>query len=331
MTTSNALPPIEFGAEDDGFHFHLLGDDWWATETSWFSFHSADRALGGWLYTMARPNIGTVAGGAWVWDDTASLPWEVPYSTNYSALRLPEGADLTNVVLPTGVAIEVLDAGMSYALGYEDPDRLNISLRFDGIMPPEPLIATHSTFGPARHFDQFGHVTGHLDLHGEHIDIDCLAMRDRSWGRRREDRPRQGAYVTGAVTPDHAFLAVTNTTSDADDVAYGFLRRHGLTAPLRHGSRRVERDTSTGWVVHVEIDASDTMGRALNAKGSPVSRIILNRHTFIDVNSLMRWQIDGEVAWGEDQDMWPIHRWSEMRREAGSRVPYNRQAGQLQP
>ena len=71
-----------FTPADDGLH--QLSDRWWETETAWFSFHVPERCLGGWLYTMIRPNIGTVAGGAWVWDETAELPWAVRYSTNYS-------------------------------------------------------------------------------------------------------------------------------------------------------------------------------------------------------------------------------------------------------
>ena len=53
---------------------------------------------------MVRPNIGTVAGGAWVWDDTAELPWDVLYSTNYSALQLPADADLRDVDAADGRA-----------------------------------------------------------------------------------------------------------------------------------------------------------------------------------------------------------------------------------
>ena len=62
---------------------------------------------------MVRPNIGTVAGGAWVWDDTAWLPWDVRYSANYSALQLPPDTDLRDVVLPTGVAIRVVEPTQS--------------------------------------------------------------------------------------------------------------------------------------------------------------------------------------------------------------------------
>jgi len=305
-----------FGPADDRFHFAELGDDWWATETSWFSFHNAERRLGGWLYTMARPNIGTVAGGVWIWDDSASLPWEVPYSVNYSALALSITDDLDDITLPTGVTITMREPGQTYALSYRDGDRLELSLRFDGVMPPEPLTAVGSTFGSAHHFDQFGRVTGHVVLHGERIEVDCLAMRDRTWGRRPEDRPRQAAYVTGAWSADDAFLAVTNAGDYRQDVTYGFLRRDGATVPLRGGERTVERSDEHGWMTRIVLDAVDAEGRTLRAVGEAVSRIIVNRHTFIDVNSLVRWDLDGRVGWGEDQDMWPVHRWSAYRRDA---------------
>lgn len=304
-----------FSARDDGFHFDVMGDDWWATETAWFSFHHPGRNLGGWLYSMARPNIGIISGGAWVWDHTAHLPWEVPYSANYTALPLPKDRDLTDITLPTGVSIKVLEPCMSYALGYDDPERLQVRLRFDGVMPPEALTATGSTFGSAHHFDQIGRVSGHIVLHGEHIEIDCLAMRDRTWGRRPENRPRQASYITGVASSEHGFLAVTNVRPEGDQVAYGFLRRDGCTVGLAGGERRVHRDGATGLTSRIELDATDKEGRTLSAVGKPVSRIIINRHTFIDANSLLRWTLNEEEAWGEEQDMWPTHRFSQMRRE----------------
>lgn len=305
-----------FTERDDRFHFAEMGNDWWATETAWFSFCNPERRLGGWFYTMARPNIGTVAGGAWIWDHTAHLPWEVLYSANYSALQLPRDQDLDNITLPTGVSIRVLEPCMSYALGYNDGDRLQAALRFDGVMPPEPLTSTGSTFGHAHHFDQIGRVTGELVLHGETIPIDSLSVRDRTWGRRPEDRPRQAAYVTGVATAAHGFLAVTNVEADRNPVAYGFLRRDGHTVRLIGGERRIVRDTEQGWITRIELQAKDANGRELVAIGEPVSRIIINRHTFIDINSLIRWDMNGESGWGEDQDMWPVHRWSRMRRIA---------------
>ena len=311
MTTQTFTP------RDDRFHFEEMGQDWWATETAWFSFHHPARRLGGWLYTLIRPNIGTVSGGAWVWDHRAHLPWEALYTANYTALELPRDQNLDDCKLPNGVAVRVLEPCKRYALGYDDGERFQAQLEFNGVMPPEPLTAASSTFGSAHHFDQFGHVTGEIVLHGERIAIDCIGMRDRTWGRRPEDRPRQAAYVTGAADANNGFLAVTHVRPEGDKVAYGFLRRDGNTISLAEGERSVERDPQQGWITRITIAARDQAGREFVAVGEPMSRIILNRHTFIDINSLIRWDLNGVEAWGEDQDMWPIHRWARVRREAG--------------
>ncbi len=304
-----------FTPRDDKFHFAEMGDDWWATETSWFSFHHPERKLGGWFYSMFRPNIGTVAGGAWAWDDSAHLPWEILYSANYSAQQLSRDQDLDDCRLGNGVSIKVLEPCQRYALGYDDGDRFKANLIFVGVMPPEPLTAVGSTFGSAHHFDQFGRVTGEIVLHGERIVLDCIGMRDRTWGRRPEDRPRQAAYVTGAADGKHGFLAVTNVKPEGDLISYGFLRRDGETVSLAGGERILERDPREHWVTRITIKAHDAKGREMKAVGVPVSRVILNRHTFIDVNSLIRWDLDGQVAYGEDQDMWPVHRWARLKRE----------------
>ena len=306
-----------FEPKDDDWHFGEMDDDWWATETAWFSFHNAERKLGGWFYTMARPNIGIISGGAWIWDDTGHFPWDVPFSANYTALPIPKDQSLTDIRLPTGVSIRVIEPCTSYALGYDDGGRglLSAELRFDAVMPPEPLTAAGSTFGSAHHFDQFGRVSGHIVLHGERIAIDCLGMRDRTWGRRPENRPRRAGYITGMADPDTGFLAVTNVKPEAETVAYGFLRRDGRTVPLAEGVRTGERDAETGCTTSAELRLTDQEGRQLVAKGDSVSRIIINRHTFIDINSLIRWDCGGDgIAWGEEQDMWPMHHFERMKR-----------------
>ena len=310
-----AAAPV-FTPRDDNFHFEQMGDRWWMTETSWFSFCHPARKLGGWLYTMARPNIGTVAGGAWVWDDTAHLPWEVPYSANYTALRLPRDQDLSDITLPTGVSIRMVEPCMRYALGFQDADRCTMALQFDGIMPPRPLRRGGSPFGAASHFDQFGRVTGEITLHGERIAIDCLAMRDRSWGPRPEHRPKMSAYVTGIASERDAFLAVTRWEGGVEEIAYGFMTRDGETADLVSGTRVVERDPHEGWVTRITVKGADEQGRTLHAVGTRLSGIIINRHSFIDSNGLIVWVINGQEGHGEDQDMWPVHDWAAFRRAA---------------
>lgn len=303
-----------FTARDDDFHFAEMGDRWWMTETSWFSFCNPDEKLGGWLYTMARPNIGTVAGGAWVWDHTAHLPWEVLYNANYTALRLPRDQDLSDITLPTGVSIKAVEPTMGYELGVSDGDVCQMELRFRGIMPPRPLRKGGSPFGDSNHFDQFGRVTGTVRLGGRTVAIDCLAMRDRSWGPRPEHRPKRSAYVTGIAGERDGFLAVTKWHGGVEEIAYGFMIRDGETADLVSGRRHVERDPAQGWVTRVAIEGKDERGRTLEAVGTRLSGITINRHSFIDSNGLMEWSLNGHTGHGEDQDMWPVHDWAAMRR-----------------
>ncbi len=309
---------MSFTAEDDKFHFSQMGDRWWMTETSWFSFNHPERKLGGWLYTMARPNIGTVAGGAWVWDDTAHLPWEIPYNANYTALRLPRDQDLTDITLPTGVSIKMLEPCTRYRLGFKDGGRCEMALEFAGIMPPHPLRKPGSPFGGAHHYDQIGRVTGEITLQGETIAIDCLAVRDRSWGPRPEHRPKKSAYVTGVASERDAFLAVTKWNGDVEEIAYGFMIRDGETTDLVSGRRTVERDPVHGWVTSITMEGVDERGRTLHARGTRLSGLIINRHSFIDSNGLIAWTINGHAGHGEDQDMWPVHDWSDFRRSARS-------------
>lgn len=303
-----------FTARDDNFHFAEMGDRWWMTETSWFSFCKPEEKLGGWLYTMARPNIGTVAGGAWVWDDSAHLPWEIPYNANYTALRLPRDQDLSDITLPTGVSIKAVEPTMGYELAVRDGDVCDMTLHFQGIMPPRPLRKEGSPFGGANHFDQFGRVTGTVRLGERLIEIDCLGMRDRSWGPRPEHRPKKSSYITGIASERDAFLAVTKWHGDVEEIAYGFMIRDGEIADLVSGTRRVERDPHEGWVTRIVVEGTDELGRQLRAEGTRLSGLIINRHSFIDSNGLMAWSINGHDGHGEDQDMWPVHDWSAMRR-----------------
>ncbi len=305
-----------FTAQDDHFHFDQMSDRWWITETAWFAFCNPERKIGGWLYSMFRPNIGTIAGGAWVWDDTAHVPWEVPYSANYTALQIPRDQLLTDIKLPTGVSIKMLEPLMRYKLGFEDTGKLSVDLEFNAVMPPRALRKGDSSFKNLSHFDQFGQVKGHIVLHGESIPIDCYAIRDRSWGPRPEHRPGKSAYVTGIASPDDAFLAVTKWNDETNPVAYGFMIREGKTGDLVSGRRIVERCPKQGWVTKITIEARDEFGRDLHAVGERLSGIIINRHSFIDSNGLIAWTINGKVGHGEDQDMWPVDRWSAFRREA---------------
>jgi hypothetical protein len=150
--------------------------------------------------------------------------------------------------------------------------------------------------------------------------LDCFGMRDRSWGPRPEHRPKKSAYVTGIASERDAFLAVTRWNGDVEEIAYGFMIRDGEIGDLVSGCRRVERDPVHGWVTRIVIEGRDERGRNLEAVGTRLSGIIINRHSFIDSNGLIAWSINGHEGDGEDQDMWPVHDWAAFRRESRSAI-----------
>jgi hypothetical protein len=303
----------------DDFH-EPETDDWWEHETFWFWFFHPERRLGCWSYHYVRPNIGVAGGGVFVWDDTAWFHMETPYYINYTNSPLPVPLDLRDVTFSSGQRIRVIDPMRHYRLEFRDRDTISFDLDWIAIMPPWVRVSGHDMMvtddagageRKPRHFDQFGHVTGTFVLHGEELEIDCLAMRDRSWWHRRaEPWKRNGGrseYITGAATPDHGFFGAGPG---------GFVVLDGRRRALVRGTKRRARDPEHGFVRRVVIDAVDTEGRELHVEGDSVSRMAIPISGVHGVcwQSLMRWEINGVEGWGDDQDAWPIHQWSAFRR-----------------
>jgi hypothetical protein len=247
-----------------------------------------------------------------VWDDTTFLHWEVPYFSNHSTLRLPDERDLRDFRFPSGVTVEALEPLTHYRLGYQHEGMIDLDLEYRAVM--EPWVSARGEGADRRphHLDQVGHVTGRLELHGERIDVDCLAIRDRSWVLRSE-RWRYGGgygYTNAAARSGEAFLAIGN-----DDV-HGYLVLDGERDELVTGRRSVTRDPDHGFLTTVLVEGTDARGRTVEAEGRSVSRMAMPIPGVHGVvwTSLVEWTINGVAAWGEDQEPWPIMAWSNGRR-----------------
>jgi hypothetical protein len=210
------------------------------------------------------------------------------------------------------MSVAVREPLMSYDLGYTDRDRLDVRLQFDALERPVPLRSGAPPYPKAHHFDQTGHVTGTIRLDGETVDVDCYAMRDRSWGRRNERGYTRIGYAWAAA-PDVTFLTYSLPSDDTDSIHTGYLRFGDEVAHITTGRRLVERDPTTKWVTGMIIDATDEQGRSLRAEGRALSRMILPGATSICINTSIEWTINGAVVNGEDQDVWPV---KEYRRTA---------------
>jgi len=310
---------IRFKPSDDELHPVGPNPDW--CETVWFSFHVAERALAGWLYAQVRPNLGTVHGGAFVYGPGSITPWEQPYYGWFSHHPLPEKLELSDVRFKSGYSVRCLEPAMRYALGYQfrDSRELVADLEFAGIVPPVPHVQGAPPFVGSSHYDQPGRLTGTLELRGEILEVDCVSVRDRSWGRRPELIGRRGrlSYAFGSCSPNDAFLAFCvppedDPLSNQESLTSGYLFRDGVLRRLERANRRVERDPDHGGVSRIEIEGVDTDGRTLHALGEAKSCLFLPGHSLC-INTFLRWQIDGQEGFGEDQDVWSMAHFADRR------------------
>jgi hypothetical protein len=164
-------------------------------------------------------------------------------------------------------------------------------------------------FVGSAHFDQPGRVTGRLDLHGTKFEVDCYAIRDRSWGPRADKGGLRAGYSSGTASPANAFHAISAVQDGPGTIVAGYLLRDGELTSIQSGTRqvleRVERMPK-----QIAIDAVDASGRELHARGECVNRLaFLARPANLTCMSLTRWTFDNQQAWGEDQDIWSPDTW----------------------
>jgi hypothetical protein len=283
------------------------------TETTWWGFLVPERAMGGMLYTLFRPNLGVATLLVAVWDAEATEPWRVPYHRSQWHVPFPEG-DLDDVEVG-GLHLRCRTPLQCYDLAYADGDALALDLRFDGVMEPHVALAERA----AGHFDQLGHVTGSLVLSGERVPVDCLAIRDRSWYVRDDARSARAGYLYGAVAPDHQFLAFTRPEgeSETSPVVGGYLVRDGDKALLTEGTRTVVA-RRRGHPDQVTLEARDELGRDLVVEGR-ITASLASQSTpgMFAWMSIADWTIDGQPGHGEDHDVWSPDRLA--RRPAAGR------------
>ncbi len=184
-------------SEHDAFHRPTTDDPWWQ-ETAWFTLMVPERSLSCYVYPWVKANQGILGGGVMVWDDRGRHPWDALHWDYQWTYPYPELGDLRDITFPTGIRMQCLEPLTKYRVTYDHP-RCSIDVTFDAILPAHVLGEDDDTSGTfSGHLDQQGHVTGAITLDGERLDVDCYAMRDRSWGRRGSRLPDSTSGTTSA-------------------------------------------------------------------------------------------------------------------------------------
>ena len=306
------------GPSDDDFH---PGADPWHTEGSWWGFSVPERRIGGWIYHLTRLGLGVASGGVWVWDDRATSCFEAPYYRNEVIQPLPPGPhNLNDFRWPDGVALRTLEPMQRYRMQYRDRDLIELDLEYCGISAPY-VSANGSPPRPFR-LEQVCRVTGTLALRGERIAVDCLAMRDHSWGIRKEQTlsttptaligrdelarldQRPVVYFYGNASADEAFFVMGPG---------GYLTHKGVRHDLAQVRQTIRRNAANDHIETIVVEGTDTAGRALHAEGRALSCIDRPSNSGLGMIYVVEWNINGHAGYGDLQDIWPIDLWSAFR------------------
>ena len=337
-----------FVPEDDTYHRTLDDPNW--VETTWWCWNIPERRMGGWLHAGYHANRGEVTWRVFVWDPRGADPGRLAYYKNKADVPMPVDADLRDVTFPQGgFSVKMLEPLMDYEITYRDA-QADFAIEFEhrSVHPPHRFTPGEPPAMHNPHLDQLGHITGTLTLHGERISIDCYSVRDRTWGPRggrhaqsqkpeylrgeyrvqhpggpkwREVERERGRgrieYIFGHTDDQTGFLSfVRPQDGDAagwSPMSVGWLLKEGVFQRLDKTKSRMRnfRDPATGWSAHMQVDITDVTGRTMEAEGFAVSHMC---ESSAGSNALMRWEYEGKIGWGEDQDGWRLDHFQKMLR-----------------
>jgi hypothetical protein len=350
MSADVVTEDTPFVPEDDTYHRPTLDDPYWV-ETTWWSLNIPERRIGMWLHAGYHSHRGEVTWRVFAWDPSGADRGRMLYYRKCDDVPMPADPDLRDITFPAGgFSVKMLKPLMDYRVGFlDEAAEFGVEFEHRSVHPPQRFTPGEAPAMHNPHLDQLGHITGELTLRGERIPIDCYSVRDRTWGPRggrhsasqkadyvrgdyrvanpggvrwREIERERGRgrieYIFGHTDGQTGFLSfVRPQDGDADGwspLNVGWLLKDGEFQRLDKTRSRMRnyRDPATGWSAHMEVDLVDRTGRTMQAEGFSVAHMCEDQ---TGSNALMRWEYDGKVGWGEDQDTnWKLDHFQKMYR-----------------
>jgi len=306
-------------------------------QTLYHSFNVPERHLNGEIYVWFHPTLGSVSAGLWVTRGFKRSMLETDYFDWRAYMPHPTGA-LADMYIGQGLHFRTLEPLTRFTFDYADEARrFAVELSISAVTPPIARSnifdfekAHHGQNYPQGGFEQLMHTSGILTLEGERISVDCLSIRDRSWGQTRDEAPRAippVTWTTGIVDEDFAFMVMSyddpqyapevcrhfNMPLPGKGLVKGWVWRDGEIRSIVSAKKSTMRVDSIPQGHHLEFE--DTTGRVFDAEG--ICRSSMPFHGWPNLTcrwGLTEWQIGGRKAWGETQDA----QWNDYVRLFGS-------------
>jgi hypothetical protein len=301
-------------AENETFHPND-GNPYW-NESAWFSFVIPEHEINGWVYFWHRPNMNVSFGGVCLWDRSGEHAMDALYF-DWDLHPLAEATGMHDFRWQPGLLSRCIEPLERYGFEYRN-DGCDLDLEWNAVMEPHEVVFNKQSYGDFGngHYDQAGRMKGAIKVYDRTFKIDCLSLRDRSWGpRHRKATPRvnyswglaseKDSFCIGSmaehVNPDGSLPAA------ADRVTFGYYRKDGVVSDVSTGTMQVLERDKDGRPLRVTLSATDQAGRTLKIDGTAVAWLRFPGLTFIAYWWVMvKWRYEGRDVYGEVQDGWPM-------------------------
>lgn len=320
-------PGARFGhvtEQDDFIHGEGGSQDYSVTETYWFSFDLPEEGLHGQIYIWMHPNLKVASAGCWIWNGAKRHYLEAEHFNCRHYLPFPTVEGSAIRIAELGLTLRIIDPLRVIEVEYiDDASGTRVAFRAEGLIAP---VARSSN----KHFDQPMHLIGDMVLNGRQMPIDCMSMRDRSWGEPRPEIPNL----------DHPPVCWGVGVSKDGSVSFNF---SGVDDPAREGGNwtdafklEPEKHFKEGWIswkgelrklvsmskatvrdpenldriISLVADVVDDQGEHYSIKGTMLGCVQWSAWSNILVHwNAMRWEIgDDIVGYGDALEMsWAPH------------------------
>ena len=259
-------------------------EHWSESETYYFNFFIPSRKLDGLVYLKIRPNLRTCHSGVFTFSGVKRHHLQAEHFNFQQFLPFPEVSGNTLHVPEIDLTVTIVEPLTRHRIDYSDP-RSGTELHFvtEAISPP-------AMRGNNAHFDQVMQTNGTLLLLGEELEIDCVQVRDRSWGEPRPESPLRHpptAWCTGASadgTVAFTFSGADDPARDAGLETYGIPARdlfkdgwfwsHGSLKKIVRMSKLTQRHSSGLRPETIDCRFTDETGAEHHVRGSVESGLL---------------------------------------------------------
>jgi len=302
--------------EDDLLHpdsFKNVSDDS-ATETQYFGFSIPEENIHALTYTWHHPNLNVVSGGLFVYQGVkpSTVHCEICDWRQFMDDSVLKN-DLHDYRLDNGYGVKIIEPMNRFHITYDDAARKNsVDVQVEAVLPAV-------MFGDGNHFEQTMKVKGELVLRGKKYDVDSYTVRDRSWGKPRQEilMPLPpSTWNVGTFSDDFSFnCAIIDSAKnnplltgdlvlpEEDLLTGGWVYRDGKLGRIVKANKKCTRVPHSLETTSVELQFTDEHGREFDMKGTLIASAPIQ--TWINVMmrvNLMSWECDGQTGYGDLQE-----------------------------